>query len=140
MFLSLIVSLLNSPIWPQQDDGGAAAAAGGLFTSCCSLIFAILMIAALWKIFTKANQPGWASIIPVYNTYILLNIVGRPWWWLLLLFIPLVNLVIGVLVMMDLAESFGKGTGFAVGLILLPPVFLLMLGFGSDRYVGRATA
>ncbi len=141
MSLSLIVSLLTSPIWPQQDDGGGlAATATSLFMSCCWLIFAILLIAALWKIFAKANEPGWASIIPIYNTYILLKIVGRPWWWLLLLLIPFVNFIVGIVVMLDLAKSFGKGTGFAVGLILLAPIFLLILGFGNDRYLGPSAA
>jgi hypothetical protein len=96
----------------------------------------ILMIASVWKIFTKAGQPGWAAIVPFYNTYTILKIVGRPGIWLLLMFIPLVNIVIAIIVMVDLAKAFGKGGGFAVLLILLSVIGFPMLAFGSARYIG----
>jgi Na+/melibiose symporter-like transporter len=92
------------------------------------------MIVAGWKVFTKAGQPGWASIIPFYNVYVMLTIVGKPGWWLLLFFIPIVNLVIGIIVTLELAKRFGKSGGFAVGLILLPFIFYLILAFGSATY------
>ena len=100
------------------------------------LAFTILMIAACWKIFTKAGQPGWAVIIPIYNWYILCKIVGRPGWWVILLFIPVVNFIIGIILCIDLAKSFGKGVGFGIGLILLGVIFFPILGFGSARYQG----
>jgi hypothetical protein len=103
-----------------------------------SLAFAILMIAACWKIFTKAGQPGWAAIIPIYNWYVLCKIVGRPGWWVILLLIPLVNFIIGIILCIDLAKSFGKGIGFGIGLILLPIIFCPILGFGSAQYQGPA--
>lgn len=78
------------------------------------------------------------AIIPLLNTYILLRIVGRPGWWLLLTLIPLVNIVIGIILMVGLARSFGHGVPFAIGLILLAPIFILILAFGSSRYVGPA--
>jgi hypothetical protein len=102
------------------------------------LAFMILMIAACWKIFTKAGQPGWASIIPIYNWYILCKIVGRPGWWVILLLIPFVNFIIGIVLCVDLAKSFGKGVGFAIGLILLGVIFFPILGFGSAQYQGPA--
>ena len=102
------------------------------------LAFMILMIAACWKIFTKAGQPGWAAIIPIYNWYILCKIVGRPGWWVILLLIPLVNFIIGIILCIDLAKSFGKGVGFAIGLILLGIIFFPILGFGSAQYQGPA--
>lgn len=102
------------------------------------LVILVVMIVAMWKIFTKAGQPGWAAIVPFYNFYVMLKIVGRPGWWLVLLFIPLVNLVIAIIVAVDLAKSFGKGGGFAVLLILLPFIGYPILGFGSDRYLGPA--
>ncbi len=102
------------------------------------LAFTILMIAACWKIFTKAGQPGWAAIIPIYNWYILCKIVGRPGWWVILLLIPLVNFIIGIILCIDLAKSFGKGVGFAIGLILLGVIFFPILGFGSAQYQGPA--
>ena len=98
------------------------------------------MIAGMWLIFTKAGRPGWAAIIPFYNIYTLLKVVGRPGWWLILYFIPLVNVVIEIIVFLNLAKSFGKGGGFAVGLIFLPFIFVPILGLGSPRYVGPAAA
>jgi hypothetical protein len=98
----------------------------------------ILMIAACWKIFTKAGQPGWAAIIPIYNWYIFCKIVGRPGWWVILLFIPFVNFIVGIILCIDLAKSFGKGVGFGIGLILLGIIFFPILGFGSAQYQGPA--
>jgi hypothetical protein len=104
----------------------------------CWLTFMILMIAACWKIFTKAGQPGWAAIIPIYNWYILCKIVGRPGWWVILLLIPFVNFIVGIILCIDLAKSFGKGVGFGIGLILLGVIFFPILGFGSAQYQGPA--
>ena len=98
----------------------------------------ILLIASQWKVYTKANQPGWACLIPVYNTIILLKIVGKPWWWLLLFLIPVVNLIFTVWVANLLSKSFGKGVGFTLGLLLLPFVFYPILVFGSSQYNGPA--
>ena len=100
------------------------------------LALAILIIAAYWKIFTKAGQPGWAAIIPIYNTLIMLKIVGKPWWWLLLMLIPFVNIVFAIWMINMLSKSFGKDEGFTVGLILLGIVFYPILGFGSAKYLG----
>jgi hypothetical protein len=100
------------------------------------LAFTILMIVACWKIFTKAGQPGWAAIIPIYNWYIFCKIVGRPGWWVILLLIPFVNFIIGIILCIDLAKSFGKGVGFGIGLILLGIIFFPILGFGSAQYQG----
>jgi len=102
------------------------------------LAFMILMIAACWKIFTKAGQPGWAAIIPIYNWYVLCKIVGRPGWWVILLLIPFINFIIGIILCIDLAKSFGKGVGFGIGLILLGIIFFPILGFGSAQYQGPA--
>ena len=100
------------------------------------LAFLIVMIAAMWKIFTKAGEPGWAVLVPIYNFIVLLRIIGKPWWWLLLCFIPFVGFVILILVYIGLAKSFGKGLGFGIGLILLSPIFIPILGFGSAQYQG----
>jgi hypothetical protein len=104
----------------------------------CEAVFIVLMIAAMWKIFAKAGQPGWAAIIPIYNWIVWCKIVGRPAWWVLLLLIcfPIFFIILSI----DLAKSFGKGVGFAVGLILLSIIFFPILGFGSATYQGPAAA
>jgi uncharacterized membrane protein YhaH (DUF805 family) len=102
------------------------------------LLVALLLIVAMWKVFTKAGQPGWASIIPIYNLYIWCKIVGRPWWWILLMLIPFVNFIICIILCIDLAKSFGKGVGFGIGLALLGIIFFPILGFGSAQYQGPA--
>ncbi|KAA0214558.1 MAG: signal peptidase I [Leptolyngbya sp. PLA3] len=104
------------------------------------LAIIVLMIAGMWKMFTKAGQAGFLAIIPIVNAYIILKIVGRPWWWLILMLIPIVSLIVWIIAMLDLAKSFGKGVGFAVGLILLGPIFVCILGFGSAQYQGPAAA
>jgi hypothetical protein len=102
------------------------------------LLVALLIIVAMWKVFTKAGQPGWASLIPIYNLYIWCKIVGRPWWWILLMLIPFVNFIIAIILCIDLAKSFGKGVGFGLGLALLGFIFWPILGFGSAEYQGPA--
>lgn len=98
------------------------------------LALIVLIIAGIWKVFTKAGQPGWAAIIPSVNVYILLKVAARPWWWLLLLLIPLVNIVIAFVVAIDVAKAFGKGVGFGIGLALLGFIFYPILGFGDAAY------
>ena len=99
-----------------------------------------LLVAGWWMIFEKAGEAGWKAIIPIYNLIVLLRIVGKEWWWVLLMLIPIVNIVIWIIVALDLAKCFGRGTGFAIGLIFLPFIFVLILGFGSDTYRGPARA
>jgi uncharacterized protein DUF5684 len=103
------------------------------------LLIAVIMIAAMWKTFTKAGQPGWASLIPIYNIYILCKIVGRPAWWIILLLIPFVIFIIGIILCVDLAKSFGQGVGFGLGLVFLSFIFYPILGFGSAQYQGPST-
>ncbi len=98
----------------------------------------VLLFASYWKIFTKANKPGWASIIPIYSGLVLLEIIGKPWWWLLLFFVPLVNIVFAVWAANLLSKSFGKSEGFTIGLIFLPFIFYPILGLGDAKYLGPA--
>jgi uncharacterized protein DUF5684 len=118
----------------QQDDGSGGGAGGAIF----GLLVGILVIAGMWKVFTKAGKPGWAAIIPIYNLIVLLQIAGKPLWWILLMLIPVVNIVIAILIWVGIAKAFGKGTGFAIGLLLLSPIFVPILGFSDARYVGTA--
>ena len=118
----------------------AAATSGdqgpGAGTYIVAILIGAVMIAAMWKVFTKAGKPGWASIIPIYNIIVLLSIAGKPAWWIVLLFIPIVNLIIAILMYVALAEKFGKGGGFAMGLVFLGVIFFPILGFGSAQYQG----
>ena len=126
-----------------QDDFGGAEAAGGaaaLLVNCFALLLAVLLIAGMWKVFTKAGKPGWAAIIPIYNYIVILEIIGRPIWWIILLLIPCVNIVFLIIVCIDLAKSFGKDALYGIGLFLLGIIFFPMLGFGSATYRGPAAA
>lgn len=102
------------------------------------IAFVILLIAAAWKINVKAGQPGWACIVPIYRTIINLRIIGKPGWWFFLLLIPFVNFIIFFIMAIELAKVFGKGTGFGIGLLLLPFIFSPILAFGKSEYVGVA--
>jgi hypothetical protein len=103
-------------------------------------VFAIAVIASIWKVFTKAGQPGWACIVPIYNLVVILQIAGKPIWWIILMLIPLVNLVVAFMVYIALAKNFGKGAGFGIGLVLLGFIFFPILGFGDARYLGPSAA
>src|SRR5258706_4814533 len=118
----------------QGDAGGGAAGfmALGLGFLACWGVFALAINAfCWWKVFVKANQPGWASMVPFYNLYCLTQVAGRPAWWLVLMFIPFVNLVIIIILGIDISARFGRGGGTAAGPILLPIPFHPILGFGS---------
>jgi hypothetical protein len=99
-----------------------------------ALLIGVLLIASMWKIFAKAGEPGWAAIVPIYNLYILLKIAGKPAWWIVLMLIPFVNFIVFIIACIALAERFGKGAGFGVGLGLLGVVFFPILGFGDSQY------
>lgn len=127
-----------------MDDNAAVGLLGAglaLFSGVFLLLmlaFLVVMIASAWKIFEKAGQPGWAAIVPIYNVVVLLQIVGKPLWWIILFLIPLVNVVAGILVYIDLAKCFGKSTGFAFGMLFLGFIFFPILAFGNARYLGNA--
>ena len=98
------------------------------------LAIAALLIISFWKLFKKAGKPGWASIVPFYNKIVLLELTGKPLWWIVLWCIPGVNIVIAIIVIKRLAHEFGKGNGFVVGLVLLPFIFMPILAFGKASY------
>lgn len=119
---------------PTSPLSGMLLAGFGIFMLVI-LVFVILMIVSSWKVYTKAGQPGWASIIPIYNIVVWLKIVQKPVWWVILAFIPFVNIIVGIMMYYYLAKSFGKGPGFTVGLILLPFIFYPILAFGKSTYM-----
>lgn len=110
---------------------GAAMGAGMMI---CWLVIILLVVIGMWKVFVKAGKPGWAAIIPIYNMIVLLEVAGKPLWWFILLLIPFVNLIVAIIVLIALARNFGKGIGFALGLVILPFIFYPILGFGDARY------
>ncbi len=111
-----------------QAQGGA----GGMIFLAIWLIVCATFIAGAWKVFTKAGQPGWGVLVPIYNAYLMTKIAQRPAWWLILMLIPFVGLIVHVVMSIDIARHFGKGTGFGVGLACL--IFYPILGFGSAQY------
>lgn len=113
-----------------SDDSGWL---GGVFWVFW-LIWLVLILVAGWKMYVKAGQQGWVSLIPIINILGLLKIVHRPWWWILLMLIPFVNFVVAIIIMLDLAKAFAHGVGMALLLILLTPIGYLMLGFGGSQY------
>ncbi len=120
----------------EEGGGGGGSAIGGIIGGLFGLAIGVLMIASMWRIFTKAGQPGWAAIVPIYNYIVLLKVAGKPVWWVVLMFIPLVNLVVMLLILSSITRNFGKGMGYTLGLLFLGPVFFPMLAFGDSRYLG----
>jgi hypothetical protein len=114
----------------EQQQGG------GFVVLIIQLVVLVLIVAGFWKTFEKAGKPGWGAIIPIYNAVLLLEIAGKPIWWIILFFIPIVNFVIAIIVSIEVAKKFGKGTGFGLGLAFLGFIFYPILGFGDAKYIG----
>lgn len=123
----------GEPMRPGTRRPGAAFGASFFL---CVAAFCVLMVAAHWRLYAKAGKPGWASLVPIYNMIVYLQIAGKPLWWFFLYFVPLVNIVISFMTVFAVAEKFGKGTGFALGMIFLPFIFVPVLAFGDDPYLG----
>ena len=98
--------------------------------------FIVFFIAAMWKVFEKAEQPGWTAIVPIYNLYIMTKIGGKPGWWVIMFFLPVVNLIFLIWLYNMISKSFGKDEGFTAGLVILGFIFWPVLGFGSAQYQG----
>ena len=146
---------MNSPIAAllAQASGNDAAlpwvAAIAFLGAFAAVIFAIYVVCVIgiWKVFTKAGQPGWAVLIPIYNFIVLLRIAGLAWYWVftpLIVLIPILGviayLVWVVWVHHRISTRFGHGVGFALGLAFLAPIFWIILGFGSSKYVAEQPA
>lgn len=115
------------------DLEGLMAAMGSMWIF--SLIICIAAVVGLWRVFSKAGEPGWAAIIPLYNTYVLFKIIFGNGWKFLLVLIPIYGIYLAIVAMsFKLAKSFGKGVGFGFGLLFLSPIFLLILAFDNSTY------
>ena len=148
-----------------QEAAAAGTVIGVALTTIILLTIAwfVLQIIADWKIFTKAGQAGWKSLIPFYNQYVEYDICWSGSYGLvyaacvfissminnnatksggmvfLLVVLGVISLVVSVRESFCLAKAFGKGTGFAIALVFLAPIMRLVLGFGSAKYVGNPT-
>lgn len=128
---------MRGPSLEASVEMGATALVIGIVY----LAVVVLFLASMWKLFTKAGKAGWAAIVPIYNSLMQLEIIGRPWWWLLLMLVPILNIWIAIVICLDFAKAYGKSTGYGVFLILLPFVAFPMLAFSKDtKYVGPVAA
>jgi len=125
----------------SYDSAASAMSKAALIPSIiCAIIVCVIGIIAMWKIFAKAGKPGWASIIPIYNLYVLYEISWGKGILFLLNLIVFIAPILAIITMVKLGKAFGKGGGFIAGLIFLPFIFLLILAFGSAQYVGPGGA
>lgn len=145
-----------------------------MFSVMISLVMLVLLVIARWRVFTKAGEAGWKSLVPIYSDYTLYDIVWDTHSFFIYLGCMIVmsismsmsgnyalvngqvvltgqgNIALDILTFISslgvlyftiacalkTARAFGKSTGFAIGLMLLPSIFTLILGFGSDTYLG----
>jgi hypothetical protein len=127
---------MEEQTYQNMESGGIMAVLGAM--AFVYAVVLIILIIAMWKVFTKAGKPGWASIIPIYSAIVFLEIIGKPIWWIFLLLIPFVNIVFAIIAINNLSKSFGKDIVMTLLLIFLPFIGLPMLAFGDAQYVGPA--
>ncbi len=133
--VSMVMLLFTGTAFARQSSAsGAEAALVALPMVVFGIVVGLFMLICQWKIFEKAGKPGWAAIIPIYNVIVMFQIAGKPEWWILLLIVPVANVIISIITVVALAEKFGQGTGFAVGMIFLPIIFYPILAFGDSKY------
>ena len=116
----------------QAEQVGDAV--GSVILSGIYMAILVVILPGIWKVFTKAGQPGWGTLIPIYNLYLLCKIAGRPGWMVIFFFIPVLNMIFPTIICIDLARNFGKSCDFTAGMVFLPFVFIPILGFGSSSY------
>lgn len=125
------------PLVTGKQPSPVSLAQGGIFgfgTLVPFLLLLVLLIASIWKVFTKAGESGWQCLIPLWNMYVLIKISGKPWWWFLLMFVPVVSIIIMILVHIALAARFNKGALFGLGLAFLGFIFYPILAFDKSTY------
>ena len=130
---------LQVPPFPMDDLPIDSIPGGGLILALSLyflIAFNLFLMTSAWIVFAKADQPGWACLLPIYNVILLLQIAGKPWWWFILYMIPVVGIIIAIVHMIALAEAFGKGAGYGIGLVFLGFIFLPLLAFGDAEYSG----
>jgi hypothetical protein len=123
-------------VWMQAEPGLPMGLPVIFTSSILGLIVFVLFVAGLWKCFAKAGQPGWHAIVPVLNWYTMLKTAGRPGWWVLLFFVPILNFVVWLMLCLDFVYAFGKPSLWGILLFFLPWVMFLVLGFGDAKFIG----
>lgn len=123
-----MVGIHESSVLAQTGD------TGGMLGFIVSILVLAIVIAGLWKAFEKADEPGWAAIVPLYNLWVMIRISDNDWWWFLLFLIPIVQIIALIKISVDVSEQFGQGLLFGIGLWLVPIVFWPLLGFGGYEY------
>lgn len=132
MFSSLLLAQVRFPQNVPQPDVFAEA----LIPAIIVIILTIVIMVALWVVFEKAGEPGWAAIVPIYNIIVLLKVAGKPAWWVLLFICPCVNIIVSFVVWYSVAQRFGQGTGFSVATALFPFICVPILAFGGAKFEG----
>jgi len=107
------------------------------YSTVLFVILCTLFLSSLWKIFNKTGRNGYMALIPFWNIYVLIRIAGLPRWWFLLIFVPVLNLVVWILILYHLATHFGKHPTYVLGLFYLWFVFFPMLAFGHSQYIEK---
>ncbi|MFR5659824.1 MAG: DUF5684 domain-containing protein [Butyricimonas faecihominis] len=101
-----------------------------MLVSIIYLLIVVLLLVSMWKVYEKAGRQGWEGIIPIYNLYVMLQIINRPWWWLLIMiFVPIANIIFSIIALKEFLEKFGKGIGFTIATIFFPFITFPMLAF-----------
>ena len=132
---------MTIPVFAQLAAEDAARQVTGAMSSTFMLVmFAIiaLMIAAMWQVYERAGEPGWAVLIPIFNIYVLCKVARMSPWWMLTLIIPVVNIIFAFASSFGVAKRFGKGAGYGLGLTLLPFIFWPMLAWGDAEPAPQA--
>ncbi len=122
----------------RQPDPAESAAA--MVVMAIYVVLIIVMIVANWKLNEKAGEPGWACLVPIYNVIVLGRMAGLTTLWIVLLFVPCVNIIALFMLNIKLAERFGKDAGFGIAMAFLPFICMPILAFGSARYEPPHTA
>ncbi len=127
-----------TPDYASMMDPATAAQLNSMMTTYYIFVLAISVVSiiGLWKAFSKAGKPGWASIVPFYSQYCMFDMAWGNGWMFLLTLIPCVGYIFQIILLFKLAKAFGRGVGFGFGLLFLSPIFFLILGFGDSEFVG----
>jgi len=131
---------MTIPVFAQTASDFASQQAATTMSSTASLMilaFVLLVLISMWRVYERAGEPGWAILIPIYNTYVLTRIGRVSGWWVLAMFVPLLNVVALFVISIGVAERFNRGAGFGIGLTILPFIFYPMLAWGDGQPVAR---